>query len=179
MENFVAVVFGTDKQAAEGLHALWQLNENGAVKVFSAAVIARDRDGKIRVVTKRTDPAPRTAAGLALGALLGAIVGPAGAALGIGAAAGGLLGSAGDALEADARGQAVREAGSRMADGDFAVLAEVDEDLPTLLDRAMTKLGGTVYRRAKGSVSNDSLGDSNYADELVPHDYQPHFTKST
>ena len=75
--------------------------------------------------------------------------------------------------------QAVREAGLSMADGEFAVLAEVDEDLPTPLDRAMTQLGGTVYRRAKGSVSNDALGDSNYADELVAHDDPPHFTKST
>jgi uncharacterized membrane protein len=179
MDNYVAVVFDTDGQASDALHELWNLDNSGAITVHGAAVIQRDRQGRMQVATKRTDAGVRTVAGIALGALIGSIFGPAGAAVGIAAAAGGVLGLSADAVKSDEREQAAREARLSIADGQFAVLAEVSEDSPAPIDVAMQPLGGVVYRRAKNAVNNDALGDSYYADLLLPYDYQPHFTRGT
>ena len=183
MDNYVAIVFESDRQAADGLHELWKLDDRGTVTVYGAAVIRRDRSGRIQVATKHTDPGVRTLAGVAVGALLGALLGPlgsaAGAAVGLGAAAGGVLGLTGDAIKSDEHEQAAREAGLSIADGQSAVLAEVAETSPAAIDSAMKLLGGTVFRRAKHVVDNDLIGDAYYADLLLPHDYQPHFTEAS
>lgn len=179
MDNYVAIVFESDHQAADGLHELWKLDDQGTLRVYGAAVIRRDHSGRIQVATKRTDPGVRTLAGLAIGALLGALLGPAGAAVGIGAAAGGVLGLTGDAVKSDEHEEAAREAGLSIADGQSAVLAEVAETSPKAIDTTMKPLGGTVFRRAKHAVDNDLIGDAYYADLLLPHDYQPHFTEAS
>src|SRR5271167_3444320 len=87
MDNYIAVVFSNDQQAADGLHELWNLDALGQITVHGAAVLHRDDLGYIHVATKQTDPGLRTAVGIGLGALLGALAGPIGVAAGAAAAA--------------------------------------------------------------------------------------------
>src|SRR5208283_4631706 len=102
MDDYIAVVFDSEHEAAEGLHALWNLDVVGNITVHGAAVLHRDELGHVQVDTQHTDAGLRTAAGVGIGALLGALAGPVGAAAGatiaagtaagIGAAAGGIAG---------------------------------------------------------------------------------------
>jgi len=92
MDNYVAVVFDTESHASAGLHELWRLDDVGEITVHGTAVIRRNLTGHIEVATKNTDPGRRTAIGVGIGALIGLIAGPAGAAVAIGAASGGIAG---------------------------------------------------------------------------------------
>src|SRR5258708_27017066 len=80
MRNYIAVVFDSSSKAYEALHALWQLDGAAEITVHGAAVIHRDQLGQVQVDTKETHPALGTAVGVGIGALLGALAGPAGPA---------------------------------------------------------------------------------------------------
>src|SRR5258706_14460578 len=78
MHNYIAVVFDSSSKAYEALHALWQLDTTAEITIHGAAVIHRDGLGQVQVDTKETHPALGTAVGVGIGALLGALAGPAG-----------------------------------------------------------------------------------------------------
>jgi uncharacterized membrane protein len=162
MDNYVAIVFDSDEKAFEGLHTLWDLDASGDITVHGAAVIHRDKFGRIDVATKDTDPGVRTIVGVGIGALLGALAGPIGAAAGIAGAA------------SIAAGTAANETGLAMNPGQAAVIAEVSEDWTTPIDTAMKPLGGVMYRRAKTDV-RDSWFQGDYLEYLYPYDYRPRF----
>src|SRR6266446_10526066 len=115
MRNYIAVVFDDSSKAYEGLHALWEMDDEGAITVHGTTVVHRNDWGEYQVDSKDTHPALATAVGVGVGALLGALAGPAGAAIGaaggaaIGAATGGVLGVAADLDRADTRSQAADE----------------------------------------------------------------------
>ena len=189
MDNYIAIVFDSDEKAFQGLHALWNLDTAGDITTHGAAVIHRDKFGQIDVATKDTDPGVRTIIGVAIGALLGALAGPigaaagvagaasiaAGTAAGIGAAAGGAVGLTADAVKSGEHDEAAYETGFVLKPGQSAVIAEVSEDWETPIDTTMKQLGGTVYRRTKGAVRDNSVFND-YSDYLYPYDYQPHFS---
>ena len=184
MDNYVAVVFDTETQASDGLHALWNLDASGDITVHGAAVVRRDALGHVDVSTKQTDPGLRTAIGVGVGALIGALVaGPVGAtagakvgsAAGIGAAAGGLLGGTADVVKSGEHEEAGYESGFVMRPGQSAVLAEISEDWTTPVDTAMHRLGGKVYRRPKSDVRDDSVWGPDYGYYLYPYDYDPYY----
>src|SRR5258706_16427205 len=92
MRNYIAIVFDDTSKAYEGLHALWQMDDEGAITVHGTTVVHRNDWGEYQVDSKDTHPALATAVGVGVGALLGALAGPAGAAGG--AAKGGAVGAA-------------------------------------------------------------------------------------
>jgi len=189
MDNYVAIVFNTDEQAFQGLHALWNLDDRGDITVHGAAVIHRDAYGHVDVATKNDDPGVRTIVGTGIGALLGALAGPVGSALGIagaasvaagtaagiGAVAGNVMGLTADAVKAGEHEEAVYETQFAMKTGQAAVIAEVSESSNEPIDTVEQRLGGTVFRRAKGEIQDSSFFGGDYADYLYPYDYDPHF----
>jgi len=54
-----------------------------------------------------------------------------------------------DLDRADTREEAADETGFVLGAGQSAVIADVSEDWTTPIDRAMQKLGGKIYRRAR------------------------------
>src|SRR5258708_36146177 len=82
MRNYIAVVFDDTSKAYEGLHALWQLDDEMAITVHGTTVVHRNDWGEFQVDSKDTHPALATAVGVGIGALLGALADPAGAAIG-------------------------------------------------------------------------------------------------
>jgi len=182
MDNYIVAVFTSDQAALDGFHALWKLDAR-QVAVHGAAVVRRDASGELEVAEKRTDPGVRTALGIAIGALLGALAGPVGAAAGAGVAAGNIVagtvagaavGFAGDDEKSAEHEEAVSTSKYMIKIGQTAVIAEVTENDPAVLDAAMKQYGGTVYRRNKDAVRTDALwgDDAN----LYPYDYDPQFT---
>jgi len=180
MDNYIAAVFNSEDKASDALHALWNLDASGEITVHGAAVVRRDPAGYMQVATKQTDPGVRTAIGIGVGALLGALAGPIGAAtgaalgtaVGVGAASGGLIGLTADAVKSGEHEQAAAESAFVLSPGQAAVVAEVSEDWTTPVNTAMERLGGTVYRRAKGDIRDDSFGPD-YGYYLYPYDYDP------
>jgi uncharacterized membrane protein len=181
MHNYIAVVFDNTSKAYEGLHALWQLDDAAEVTVHGTAVVHRDAMGNFQVDTKETHPALATAAGVGVGALLGLLAGPAGAAVGaaggaaIGAAAGGAVGVTADLVRADTRDQAAGETRFVLGAGQSAVIADVSEDWTSPIDTRMRSLGGIVYRRAKSDMEDDVWFDDYYipSSYLYPYEYIP------
>jgi uncharacterized membrane protein len=180
MRDFVAVIFDNPRKAYEGLHALWQLDDDGEVTIHGTAVIHRDEFGQIQVDTKETHPALGTAIGVGIGALLGALAGPAGAAVGaaggaaMGATAGGVAGVAADLDRAATRAQAADETRFVLGIGQSAVIADVSEDWTAAIDTRMRKLGGLVHRRSRSALQDDEWYDEFIPDSyLYPYEYIP------
>lgn len=109
MRRFTLVVFPDERSALRGFHALQQLDGDGSIRVFAAAVAERDDAGVLRV-RKRSEAAP-------LGAGLGALIG----------------GLRSEGLEYVARD---------LAPGDFAVVAELQEQWVTPIDAWVEAVGG-------------------------------------
>src|SRR4029453_13890331 len=101
MRNYIAVVFDDTSKAYEGLHAMWQLDDEGQVTVHGTTVVHRNDWGEYQVDAKDTHPGLATAVGVGIGALIGALAGPAGAA----------VGAATDLGRADTRDQSRYETG--------------------------------------------------------------------
>src|SRR5215468_3550234 len=151
MRNYIAVVFNDTTKAYDGLHALWQLDDEGAITVHGTTVVHRNDWGEYQVDSKDTHPALGTAVGVGIGALLGALAGPAGAAVGaaggaaMGATAGGVAGVAADLDRAATREQAADETRFVLGIGKSAVIADVSGDWTAAIDARMRKLGGLVH----------------------------------
>lgn len=189
MKNYIAVVFANDHKAHKGLRALWDLDLEGELTVHGAAVIRRDDMGHIRVADRDTDLGMRTAMGVGIGALLGLIAGPigvaagvagaatlgVGTAIGVGALAGGAVGATADAVTEDRRENAVEASFFTLKHGQSALVAEVSEDFTSLLDEAMSPLGGTVYRRENNARTNAAFGPQYYNEYMYPYYYEPIF----
>jgi uncharacterized membrane protein len=182
MRNYIAIVFNDTSKAYEALHALWRLDDEGAVTVHGTTVVHRNTWGDFQVDTKDTHPAMATAVGVGIGALLGLLAGPAGAAVGaaggaaIGAATGGAVGVGADLIRADTRDQAGAEAALVLDNGQSAVIADVSEDSTWSIDDRMRKLGGVIYRRAWSDVQDDEwFGEYIPSSYLYPYEYVPSY----
>jgi hypothetical protein len=80
-----------------------------------------------------------------------------------------------DLDRADTREEAADETRFVLGNGQSAVIADVSEDWTTPIDRAMQKLGGKVYRRAKSDIRDDSWFSPAYpyGYYLYPYEYIP------
>jgi uncharacterized membrane protein len=150
MDKMIVVVFDTEPEAYEASRALADLHREGSLAVYSAAVIAKGVDG--RVTTRQgADQGPvATALGMATGALIGALGGPAG--LAAGATVGAVGGSMVDFANAGVGLDFLDEISRQLGPGKAAIIAEIEEDWVTPLDTRMEALGGTIYRRPRVDV---------------------------
>ncbi len=176
MDNYVAIVVDDEKKAFDTLHKLWALNADGSLIVRGAAVVRRDANGRIELVSKESDTGERTVVGMAAGLLIGAIV-AAGAMtvfpIAIGTAVGAATGIAAEAVHQGEHRQVESETPFILPPNAAAVLAEVSEDTTTLIDSLTEQAGGKVYRRTRSTVLNDQWfgEDSNLS--LYTYDYGP------
>jgi len=148
--NVVAVSFDDDSNAYTALTALQQLGSQDQLDVEAAAVVERV-DGKVEVKESvGGSDYQGTAAGGLLGVLLGIIGGPLGVLIGGGY--GLMAGSLVDLSEVEDADSVLTEISASAAPGHTALLAEVTEQSPEVLDTAMRNLGGTVVRRPVADV---------------------------
>ena len=149
--NVIAVSFEPDDNAYEALTALKGLDEQGRLRVEAAVVVARDSDGQI-IEHDRAGSFDHI--GTASGGLLGLMVGVIGGPLGVlvGGVVGLLVGSRFDLDENDRTESVLSEIAATVRPDHTALLAEVTEQGPEVVDTAMTRLGGTVLRRPVADV---------------------------
>jgi uncharacterized membrane protein len=150
--NVIAVTFEDDPNAYEALTTLKELDSQHQIEIRGAAVVARDETGNI--VEKDDVGAERRLVGTATGGLVGLLIGILGGPFGIliGGATGLLIGSLFDDDDADETESVLAEISKSVLVGHNALLAEVSEPSPEVIDTAMARLGGTVLRRLASDV---------------------------
>ena len=149
-DNVLVVTFGddpeNDRNAYQALTDLKQLDSQDQIKVAGAAVVTRDADGRVDVKSDvGDDPLVGTASGGVIGVLIGIIGGPLGMLLG--GAYGMLVGSLFDLDDADTTESVLGEISKQVQPTRTAVLAQVTEQSPEVIDTAMSRLGGEIMRR--------------------------------
>ena len=157
-DNVMVVSFGEDPEndtnAYQALTDLEQLDSQGQIKIAGAAVVTRDRDGRVAVKSEVGDePYAGTASGGAIGLLLGIIGGPLGMLLG--GTYGVLVGSLFDIDDVTTTESVLGEISKQVRPTRTVVLAQVDEQSPEVIDAAMARLGGQVMRRPASEVEQE------------------------
>ncbi|HVP68024.1 MAG TPA: DUF1269 domain-containing protein [Anaeromyxobacteraceae bacterium] len=150
MERMLVVVFDSEKKAYEGERALQQLDKEGSIAVYAAAVLAKGADGKISVKHGDEGGPWGTLTGTAVGSLIGLLGGPVGFA--IGAASGALLGAIPDLENARVGDDFLDDVAKALTPGKVAVVAEIDEEWTAPVDARMEALGGEILRRSLSEV---------------------------
>jgi uncharacterized membrane protein len=157
-DNVLVVTFGeepeNDKNAYQALTDLKQLDSQGQIKIVGAAVVTRDPDGHTDVKSEvGNDPYTATATGGVIGLLVGIIGGPLGVLLG--GATGVMVGSLFDIDDAETTESVLGEISKQVRPSRAAVLAQVTEQSPEVIDTAMARLGGQVLRRPVVDVEEE------------------------
>jgi uncharacterized membrane protein len=117
--------------------------------------VAKDTQGKVRVIDAEEEGPIGVLAGMLLGSLIGVIGGPVGMA--VGAATGSMAGLMGDAVRTGVNDDFLAEVMETLTPGKFAVAAEVDESWTMPLDTRMEALGGTVFRTWRIDVEDAQI----------------------
>ena len=151
MESVLAINFAQDPNAYEALTTLKELDGQGQVTLAGSAVVLRNEKGGIDIKDEVGDTGYE---GTATGGIVGLIVGILGGPFGVllGGATGVLIGSLFDLDDLDDTESVLGEMSRSVRVGHDAVLAEVNEQSPEVVDSAMERLGGTVVRRPLDDV---------------------------
>jgi uncharacterized membrane protein len=156
--NVLVVTFGedpaNDKNAYQALTDLKQLDSQGQTKIAGAAVVERDVDGHLDVKSELGDNSYQgTATGGMIGLLVGIIGGPLGVLLG--GSYGLLVGSLFDIDDVETTESDLADISKSVRPTRTALLAQVTEQSPEVIDTAMAKLGGEVMRRPVADVEEE------------------------
>ena len=157
-DNVLVVSFGADPDndtnAYQALTELKQLDSQHQIKIDGAAVITRDPDGRVDVKSEvGNDPYMGIASGGTIGLLLGILGGPLGVLLG--GTYGALVGSLFDIDDVATTESVLAEISKQVQPNRTAVLAQVTEQSPQVIDTAMAHLGGEVMRRPVFEVEQE------------------------
>jgi uncharacterized membrane protein len=160
MERMLVVVFDNETKAFEGKSALRQLEREGDLTIYAAAVVTKHADGTAGVAQYDDLGPVGSLVGTSVGSLIGLLGGPVGVA--IGATSGLALGALVDIGNARVGEDFVADVSKTLTPNKVAVIAEVEESWTTPVDTRMEALGGTVLRRALWEVE-DKIHDEKVA----------------
>jgi uncharacterized membrane protein len=151
MENVLAVNFADDANAYEAMTKLKELDGQGQIGLAGAAVVERADDGSLSVKDEAGGLGyGGTATGGTFGLIIGILGGPFGVLLG--GATGLMIGSLYDLEDADDTESVLEEISRAAHTGHTALVAEVSEQSPEVVDAAVERLDGTVVRRPLEAV---------------------------
>ncbi|HMD88607.1 MAG TPA: DUF1269 domain-containing protein [Anaerolineaceae bacterium] len=139
-------VFDDETSAADALKDLRQLQKDGIVKVMDAAVMVKDKNGKVSVKdTENVEPASGALFGLIEGGLIGLLGGVPGVIIGAVAGAG-TGGVAAQLIDLGFPKEFLRNLQDSLQPGNSALVAMVE---PTWIDRLVKELereGGKLFK---------------------------------
>lgn len=146
MDSVIVVNFGEDSKAYDALTKLKELDGQRQIELAEAVVVVRREDGQLKTMDVVGD---ESLTGTATGGIIGLIVGILGGPLGVllGGATGILIGSLFDVDDDDETDSVLGELSHSVRVGRTALLAEVEEQSPEVVDAAMAELGATIVRR--------------------------------
>src|SRR4051812_40904754 len=164
-ENVIVTAFREDSRAYEALARLKELAAEDQIDLHDGAVVERARGGTLHL----RDEAGNEDDGLATltartgGVLIGILAGPLGALLG--GAMGLLAGAIVDAEDDDETDSVLEHMARSIGNGETAVLVDLDESGPAVVDAAMAALDGRVSRYARTEVEAEIAGAEEAAHE--------------
>jgi uncharacterized membrane protein len=163
VDNVVAVRFTEPSKAYQALSVLRQCSDEGRIRLESAAVVERTREGELRIPEDADNVGlVGTASGSLIGMLVGVLGGPVGVLVGWGAGA--LMGGAFDVDRAITSDEALTAFGRAIPPESTAVIASVWEPAVEVIDGEMAKLGGEVTRRPLAEVLDELEAAEDAAD---------------
>jgi uncharacterized membrane protein len=142
----LVVVFDNEDEAIEGSHVLRELDRDGYIVVYDAAIAVKKPNGTTTMRRAGEYGPLGTLTGLAVGSLIGLLGGPAGVAVGF--AGGTLIGALSDFENVRVGTDFIADASKELVPGKAALVAEVEEEEITPVDTRMEALGGHVLRRS-------------------------------
>jgi len=153
VSKFIVVTFANEGKAYEGTQSLRTLHDQGSLTLYEVSVIVRTAEGRLSV----KKPAEESALGLAVGSLVGGLVGLMGGPIGgfIGLTGGALLGSVSDLYRLGITQDFLEILYEEIKPGTVAVVAEISEERISPLDTAMAALGGRVLRRWRDDMEEE------------------------
>jgi uncharacterized membrane protein len=157
-ENVIVTTFSDESDAYEALARLKDLAAQGQIDLHDGVVVERTLDGTlhIRDESGNEDDGLATLSGGTIGLLIGVLGGPIGILFGGGI---GLLAGALVDLERDDETDSVLEHISRaVGTGQTAVLADVGESGPAVVDGVMGAFHAHVWRFARKDVEAEIAG---------------------
>ena len=155
MSKYIVCVFDNEKAAYDGARAVLALETEGGLTVYEGAIIAKDENGRVRILDENGEGPFHTGTGMLLGSLIGIIAGPAGMA--VGAAFGALGGALLDMNNIGVGDDFLVEVGKELTAGKSAIVAEVTEVWTVPLDTRMEALGAEVYRENRIDVEDEQI----------------------
>jgi len=147
MHDVLVVVFDNEAKADAGKTQLLHMDNDGTISIYGYAVIAKKDDGT--VVVKQADgsgslsPFART--------LLGNLSSPTGPALWAAASQGS---DSVDSNTANTRRDFIDDVTEVLLPNRVAVVAEIEEEWPPVLDACMDSIGGVVFRWTVSEVQH-------------------------
>lgn len=154
--EIVAAVYPNLYEAQATLNDLVKLHDSGAIELIDAAVMVRERSGKLRIEEQaELTPAKGAKRGALIGAVLGVVFPPSVlASAALGAAAGAI---AGKATDQGMPNEMLQELAEELEPGKSAILAVIEH---TLYEKMMEAVEGydkivnrTYYADEAGSIS--------------------------
>ncbi len=153
MSKFIFVSFPDEAKAYEGTRSLEALHAEGSLTLYGMAVVAKSQDGRL-VVKREIDRGPLgIAVGAVVGGLVGLLGGPVGVALGV--SGGAFLGSLNDLANFGVSREFLDNVAKDLTPGKVALVAEVSEEWVTPLNARMSELGSIVYRTGRSAVEDE------------------------
>jgi uncharacterized membrane protein len=136
--------FPNEAQAVEASHKLIELESFGDISIYEKGMIRKNANGDMSVLQSDTTDGLRTFSGMAIGTVVGAFGGPVGMVIGM--LTGTLTGALLDVDNADFSEDFVSKVSDRLQPGTVAIVAEIGEDDPSLLDSVFAAYGTSITR---------------------------------
>jgi uncharacterized membrane protein len=155
MSKYIVVVFDDEQSVYKGALALQELDNDTSITLYEGAVVAKDTEGKVRVIDAEEKGPIGALAGMLLGSLIGVIGGPVGMV--VGAATGSMAGLMGDAVRTGVNDDFLADVTNTLTPGKYALVAEIDDFWTMPLDTRMETLGGTVFRTWRIDVEDEQI----------------------
>ena len=151
-ENVIVTTFSEGSRAYEALARLKELAAEEQIDLHDAGVVERAQDGTLHLRDEagNEDDGLATLTGGTIGLLIGILAGPLGVLLG--GAMGLLAGAIVDAEDDEETDSVLEHISRSIGNGETAVLADLDESGPMIVDGAMLALDGHATRYARKDV---------------------------
>lgn len=160
MENIIFTTLPTESKALALVSQLGELETLGDIIIYNVAVLQKEEGDRFRLVSQQgASPADLPATGAITGTLIGALAGPLG--MGIGALLGMMTGSVDEDQQEGLQDHIVREKVAGMHTGEYAVILDVEEDDPVILDSYLKDAG--AYTRTPVAQEWDAFDQEQLA----------------